>query len=107
MLTNSANHALGPRIGTAPVSKQPFCNYTVSDRWRQLVGSAEPLTGAPDQLTCCYPNTRYHGWDDHVVTNLRSAAIGSSKVFPYQMARFSNDTEEHMPILVELKLDGH
>ena len=39
----------------APVSKQAFCNYTVADRWGQLVGGG--IThGVPDELTCCYPD---------------------------------------------------
>jgi len=40
----------------APVSKKSFCNYTVADRWRQLLGSAEGevqgsegLLAAPDE----------------------------------------------------------
>lgn len=87
----------------APVSKQPFCNYTVSDRWQQLVGEAAITWAAPDEQTCCFPQSKYHGWDDHVVTNVPGAR-GIAKVYPYQMSRFSNDTEEHMPIVVALEL---
>ena len=87
----------------APASKQPFCNYTVAERWGQLVGGADALWAGPDELTCCYPNSKYHGWDDHVVTNVQGAH-GTAHVLPYQMSRFSNDTEEHMPIFVELVL---
>lgn len=89
----------------APVSHQPFCNYTVADRWSQLVGGpASALYGVPDQLTCCYPNTKYNGWDDHVVTNIAGTSHSMAETFPYQMSAFSNDTEEHHPIFVDLLL---
>lgn len=100
-----SRHGCTVAIGdwNAPVSREPFCNYTVADRWTQLVGTTEALWAAPDELTCCYPNSKYTGWDDHVVTNIRGAH-GTAHVYPYQMSRFSNDTEEHMPIFVELVL---
>jgi len=92
----------------APVRAQGFCNYTAADRWVQLLGGAKAglrLVGGPDELSCCFPNTKYFGWDDHVLTDVPGAAVASARVLPYQMARaFSNDTEEHMPILVELEL---
>ena len=92
----------------APVGEHSFCNYTASDRWTQLLGGdASTITVAvPDQLSCCFPNTKYNGWDDHVLTDVVGASVGAAaRVLPYQMASaFSNDTEEHMPIKVELEL---
>jgi hypothetical protein len=87
----------------APFSRQPFCNFTVADRWSQLVGGTAATWAAPDQLTCCFPQSKYRGWDDHVVTNVPGAR-GNATALPYQMSRFSNDTEEHMPIAVTLEL---
>ena len=90
-----------------PRSVQPFCNFTVHDRWEQLVGP-EPASGLvahPDENTCCYPESKYQGWDDHVVSNVPKAQFGeSSIVLPYAMTKFSNDTEEHRAIFVELAL---
>jgi len=94
----------------APISRHDFCNYTVQDRWAQLVGpsaelaSGAQLYGAPDKLTCCYPNTKYMGWDDHVVTNIAHGVVEEATALGYQMSTFSNDTEEHMPIYVALHL---
>jgi hypothetical protein len=89
----------------APIAKHSFCNYTVADRWKQLVGGESPLVGAPDVNTCCYPETKYQGWDDHVVTNIPTVMQPVvARVFGYEMTGFSNDTEEHMPIFVEVML---
>jgi hypothetical protein len=104
-----ARHSCTIGIGdwNAPFSVQPFCNFTVHDRWEQLVGP-EPASGLvahPDENTCCYPESKYQGWDDHVVSNVPKAQFGeSSIVLPYAMTKFSNDTEEHRAIFVELAL---
>lgn len=90
----------------APISKQPFCDYTVEDRWEQLLsgGSAESaITAAgPDAMSCCYPQSKYMGWDDHVVTSVVGASVTSAQLLGYEMKQ--GDTEEHMPIAVTLGL---
>ena len=94
----------------APISKQSFCNFTVADRWSQLLGEppsgargSGSLVGAPDENTCCFPESKYHGWDDHLVTNIRGASV-SATVLDYQMVSFGSDTEEHKPIIVSVTL---
>ena len=64
-------------------------------------GGAAPFVGAPDENTCCYPESKYHGWDDHAVTNIRGASI-SATALHYQMVSFGSDTEEHKPIVVSM-----
>ena len=90
----------------APISKQPFCDYTVADRWEQLLsgGSVEStITAAgPDAMSCCYPQSKYMGWDDHVATSVVGASVTSAQLLGYEMKQ--GDTEEHMPIAVTLAL---
>jgi hypothetical protein len=72
----------------APISRQNFCNYTVADRWGQLMGEpSATLVGAPDENTCCFPEAKYHGWDDHAVTNIPKATVKAT-VLDYQMSSF-------------------
>ena len=75
------------------------------ERWRHLVGGA-PGYAVTDERTCCYPESKYSGWDDHVVTDVPGASHDpeNTVVLPYQLSRFSNDTEEHKPIAVGLVL---
>ena len=88
----------------APVAKRVFNPYTVSDRWAQLVGTPPAFSvAAPDVNSCCYPEVKYSGVDDHVVTDVPGARA-TEALLPYQMKDFSNDTEEHMPLLVNLTL---
>merc|ERR1712080_219861 len=68
----------------APIKKGPL-NHTVVDLWRELVNGSGPTAAAPDENTCCYPETKYHGADDHVVTNIAGAEVAGSLVFPYQI----------------------
>ena len=35
---------------------------------------------------CCYPQSKYAGWDDHVVTSVRGANISAVRVYPYQVS---------------------
>ena len=113
----TARHQCTVAVGdwNAPVIKHPFCNYTVADRWRQLLevgdhAQTEPrelsLVAAPDENTCCYPESKYMGWDDHLVTNILGAKVNAT-VLPYQMGGaggFGPDTEEHKPIVATLQL---
>ena len=88
----------------APVAKRVFNPYTVSDRWAQLVGTPPAFSvAAPDVNSCCYPEVKYSGVDDHVVTDVPGARA-TEALLPYQMKDFSSDTEEHMPLLVNLTL---
>jgi hypothetical protein len=44
-------------------TRHAFCNYTVEDRWAQLLGrrpAADGLAAAPDENPCCFPESRYH-----------------------------------------------
>jgi hypothetical protein len=94
----------------APVAHRPppITNSTVRERLSQLLGWSElelELTAsAPDVNTCCYPTTKYLGIDDHVATNIAGATVVASHVYPFQLASFSNDTEEHKAIAVTLGL---
>jgi hypothetical protein len=96
-----ARHQCTVAVGdwNAPVSRQPFCNFTVRDRWEQLLGGggggAEgevavsvgtgagvgQLIAAPDENTCCFPESKYRGWDDHAVTSIPGATV-SATVLP-------------------------
>ena len=84
-------------------------NATVSARWAELIGNDRPpalTVAAPDVNSCCYPQTKYLGPDDHVATNVQGATLLEATTFPYQLGPslgFS-DTEEHMPIHVALAL---
>ena len=106
-----ARHKCTVAVGdwNAPFSKQPFCNYTVQDRWGQLLGAASQtakLVAAPDENTCCFPESKYLGWDDHAVTNIAGATV-SATALPYQMGGaggFGKDTEEHKPIVATVQL---
>mmetsp|Transcript_117183 Transcript_117183/g.184329 ORF Transcript_117183/g.184329 Transcript_117183/m.184329 type:complete len:297 (+) Transcript_117183:45-935(+) len=84
----------------------PKRNITVSQLWKQIVPSSEPLLAqAPDEESCCYPNSKYFGLDDHVVSNIATAVVSSAVTFPYQMKNggmHGNDTEEHKPVAVNL-----
>jgi len=57
-----ARHQCTVAVGdwNAPISKRSFCNFTVSDRWGQLLGDEHPTTliGAPDENTCCFPESK-------------------------------------------------
>jgi hypothetical protein len=60
-----ARHKCTVAVGdwNAPVSKQPFCDYTVRDRWGQLLGAApqaSPLAAEPDQNTCASGSSMMH-----------------------------------------------
>jgi len=86
----------------APVSSLIPLWRTVPQLWQQLVNTSSPITHAvPDVNTCCYPETKYRGHDDHVVTDI-VGADGVAEVLPYQMQ--AGDTEEHKPIVVNLTL---
>eukprot|EP01048_Picozoa_sp_COSAG05_P000978 COSAG05_NODE_31_length_28416_cov_170.150652_1_plen_1216_part_10 len=106
-----ARHKCTVAVGdwNAPFSKQPFCDYTVQDRWGQLLGAASQtakLVAAPDENTCCFPESKYLGWDDHAVTNIAGATV-SATALPYQMGGaggFGKDTEEHKPIVATVQL---
>ena len=91
----------------APVKHRlpPYPPITIVDRLNQLMGAVgAPLSvAAPDVNTCCYPEKKYLGIDDHIATNIANAALLQSQVFPYQL-KLSNDTEEHMPIAVTMAL---
>jgi hypothetical protein len=89
----------------APIQKRPLISVTVAERLKQLLGhESGPVTvAAPDVNTCCYPETKYLGIDDHVATNIPDAMLVHAQVFPYQL-KLSKDTEEHMPIAVSLDL---
>ena len=66
-------------------------------------GPADPqLTIGVNQNSCCYPEYKYKGWDDHVATDVVGAQVMGSEVLPYQIKQ--GDTEEHMPIMVNLSL---
>ena len=102
-----ARHACTIAAGdwNAPVTRQSFCNYTLADRWSQLVGTVSPITAAgPDALSCCYPQLKYFGWDDHLATSIAGATVDKAEVLGYQMKQ--GDTEEHMPIHVSVTLPG-
>ena len=58
---------------------------------------------APDENTCCFPESKYQGWDDHAVTNVMGATV-TATVLHYQMSSFANDTEEHKPIVAKVSL---
>ena len=78
--------------------------HTVAKRWQQLVRTPPTFSAAgPDVNTCCYPETKYSGVDDHLVTDIVGAELSSAKALGYQL-KFSADTEEHMPIAVKLTL---
>ena len=55
-------------------------------------------------LGLSYPEGKYRGWDDHAVSNVPGTSHSMAEEFPYQMSSYSNDTEEHRPILVDLLL---
>lgn len=88
-------------IWAAPPAWEHGANAT--DRWAQLIGGPEPAVGAPDVNTCCYPESKYRGTDDHVLTNIPGAAVQGARALGYQMMA-TNDTEEHMPVAVNLTL---
>jgi len=90
----------------APVTTPSIINpvqWDVTTLWARLLGNmTTPLVALPNENTCCYPAYRYLGWDDHVVSDIPGAVAAGVKVLPYQMK--VGDTEEHMPILVNLSL---
>eukprot|EP00927_Polykrikos_kofoidii_P086081 TRINITY_DN9537_c0_g1_i2.p2 TRINITY_DN9537_c0_g1~~TRINITY_DN9537_c0_g1_i2.p2 ORF type:complete len:296 (+),score=29.24 TRINITY_DN9537_c0_g1_i2:80-967(+) len=86
----------------------PIDNHTMDELWAQLVPDSQPLSiMAPDEMTCCFPDNKYAGYDDHVATNIAAAYLEHSHVFPYQIMQggiHGTDTEEHKPVCVTLGL---
>lgn len=96
--------------GVRPRTWWSVPNSTVAARWAELIssdGRAPALSvAAPDVNSCCYPETKYLGPDDHVATDVRGATLLVATALPYQLgpALGLSDTEEHMPIHVALTL---
>jgi len=84
-------------------------NGGVANRWAELVGGSPPGLVLPNWRTCCYPEWKYHGFYDHVATNIPAAHTegknGSTGflVYPYQILE-ADPVESHKPLSVWLRL---
>mmetsp|Transcript_63670 Transcript_63670/g.176566 ORF Transcript_63670/g.176566 Transcript_63670/m.176566 type:complete len:433 (-) Transcript_63670:279-1577(-) len=81
----------------------------VLDRWADLVSGKPANFILPDERSCCNPEWKYHGFYDHLATNIPGAHTegknGSTgyAMFPYQILE-ENPVEEHKPLAVWLQL---
>merc|ERR1712032_1089873 len=94
-------------VSNWPKSRPPLINpINASQFWMQLVPQSHRLTvQTPEAVTCCYPEEKYYGFDDHLLTNIPNAESSGGLVLPYQLKSggiHGNDTEEHRPIAVNL-----
>jgi len=97
----------------APVEytpSQPWQAGNVSQYLSQLLDTPAPgiSVAVPDVNSCCYPQSKYLGVDDHVVTNVPNSTAAAVHLYPYQMGPMFLpkvvNTEEHRPLAVKLEL---
>ena len=95
--------------GVRPRTWWSVPNATVATRWAELIsdGRAPALSvAAPDVNSCCFPESKYLGPDDHVATDVPGADLIEATAYPYQLGPELGftDTEEHMPVHAVLSL---
>jgi len=71
--------------------------------WSQLIGGPAPALAAPNERTCCFPESHHYGVFDHVATNIAGAQQDGYHVYPYQLLE-ENPVQEHKPVRVSLAL---
>ena len=93
-LTHAPMHTCSQGAGCGRSCVWCTCVYGPLTIWALL-----PATGLA--YLSCLP---WHTTDDHVMTNVQGANTSMTERFGYQMSAFSNNTEEHQPIIVNLLL---